>query len=99
RVAAEVGATISKAQSEILKAEWTRRLAQRLDVDEQSLLAQLRRSPPSAEARRRAPALILPAEGGPKGFGRNDGELLRALFRRPELTLAPGEISEDDLEG
>ncbi|MDD5656877.1 MAG: DNA primase [Elusimicrobia bacterium] len=78
-VAREVLETVARCPDEIVKAEWLRRLAGRLDVDEESLRLQLHRRPglKAARSEPRAPR--------PAGMAGDEADLLLHAFMGPEL--------------
>lgn len=93
RAAARVLETIRKSPDEVLKRECLRRLAQRLDLDEESLHAQLG----EAGAPRVRPVASRTKEGpvgkAPPADERN---ILWCLLRSPSLTAEEGLVLEED---
>ncbi|MBI4386944.1 MAG: DNA primase [Elusimicrobia bacterium] len=103
RIARSVLATIAKADSEVIKSEWLRRLAQRLGIDEESLRFQLARTssapgarPPFQAAPAGAASKIPPAQEAVSVFER---ALLKALFQSPSAVLSEDAIGEEDFDG
>ncbi|MFA6030155.1 MAG: DNA primase [Elusimicrobiota bacterium] len=96
KVAGEVLGTIARCPDQVLKREWVRRLSQKLDADEESLLLQLRRSgePPS---RMRALAPKAPAERAAKPVPAAEKDILLCLLRQPALALDDALVAEADL--
>ncbi len=89
RIAQSVLEIIRKAPDEILKAEWARRLAQKLSLDEESILSQMRRG-------QHAPLKAKPqAQDAP--MSASDRDILRALFQSPELAMDEGRLGAEDL--
>ena len=93
RVAAEVLQVIRLCPDEVLKREWIRRLAQKLDTGEEPILLELRRSserPRSRTAVRKEPVLgfrPLPVE---------ESDMLAYLFRKPSLALSDEFVAGGD---
>ncbi|MBI5883866.1 MAG: DNA primase [Elusimicrobia bacterium] len=89
-VARDILGTIAQSSDEVLKAEWVRRLSQRLKTDEGALLRQLQKEPgagkarPSAQIDRPAPRSQGPA--GNWGLPPADRQILALIMRRPALS-------------
>jgi DNA primase len=79
-VAKEVLLTISQCPDEILKSEWTRRLAQRLDVGETALQKQLDKTAPARTHAKPAAAPQVPAE-----LTQGDEQLLVLMLKDAKL--------------
>lgn len=95
RVAREVLATIAKAQDEVLKAEWARRLGERLGVDLDALLRQLRKAP-AEEPRYKRTAAPEPARAVGEGPSPAERAMLQALLASPALAGEAARVVEDD---
>ncbi|MBI4350651.1 MAG: DNA primase [Elusimicrobia bacterium] len=79
KVAREVLSTIALCDDEILKGEWTRRLSQRLGVEESALRRQGDKTPAQPE---KGPA----ASSGEMTLAHSDQQVLGLMFKRPELS-------------
>ncbi|MBI5209451.1 MAG: DNA primase [Elusimicrobia bacterium] len=104
-IAREVMTTIAQCPDEVLKAEWVRRLAQRLRTDEEALLRQLHRGVPAGggpgaagAGARRTPARPHPDHGASSdqkaGTGvlpPADQQVLSLLMRQPGLVARVAE--------
>jgi DNA primase len=89
-VAKQVLATISQSPDQIVKAEWARRLSQRLDISESAVLKELGLA--TAAPDRRRPAVgAAPVE---TGFPESDAQILEYVFRKPALAKL---VAEADL--
>ncbi len=89
-IAREVFETISHSPDEVLKDEWMRRLAQRIEVEEGALRRQLEKG--SAPRRFKPIAAPVPA-GAP--LGQADKEILALVLKEPALA---GRVLEGDVE-
>ena len=96
RVAGEVLETIAKAPDEVLKAEWTRRLAQRLGIDEDALRSRIARGAAAPPARR-FPSAANAAPAKPAELSAQDRTIVQALLADPALAADPERVSEQDL--
>ncbi|MBI4423367.1 MAG: DNA primase [Elusimicrobia bacterium] len=96
RVAREVLETIAKAPDEVLKSEWTRRLAQRLETDYEALVAQQRKgaSAPAPRFRAQAPA---PSPVKTPELSQLERMVLQAVLARPSLAADPVRVGDEDL--
>ncbi len=88
-IAKDVLATIAQCPDEILKAEWTRRLSQRLDVQEGALKRQLDKTPGVKQPAPRATERHEPA-----ALTQEDEQLLVLLLKDAKLTSL---VDEGDL--
>lgn len=99
RVAHAVLGAIAKAPDEILKREWVRRLAQRLELDEESLCRQMRLNAKGGSPARGPRSAVLPeasAGWSERDFPAADRAMLRTLLQRPMLALDSARVQEDD---
>jgi DNA primase len=94
RIAAAVLETVRKSSDEVLKREWLRRLAQRLELDEESLHLELNRSSDAPPTRRIRPAA--PAVRDAKPVPAGEEMILLALLRQPGLAADPALVAEND---
>lgn len=95
KVAREVLQTIAKVPDEVLKSEWTRRLAEKLGTDHDALVAQSRRGGEAAPRPRFAPAA--PARLAPVELTPSDKQVLQAVLAEPSLAQDPERVTEEDL--
>ncbi|MFH2204840.1 MAG: DNA primase [Elusimicrobiota bacterium] len=94
RIAAEVLETIRRSPDEILKSEWIRGLAERLEVDEQSLYLELKKGADKPPARRADRASL----GEPvRPLPVIERDILFYLFRSPGLAVDDELVAESDL--
>jgi DNA primase len=96
RLATEILETIAKSPDEILRGEWIRALAQRLDIDEQSLHNRMR----SGSARKQPIRPVAKVEAVPQGASPlpvTERDILFYLFRAPALAVDDELLSESDL--
>ena len=84
RVAKEVMAVIAQSSDEILKGEWTRRLAQKLGVSEDCLRREMGKEQTHYSYRRLAPAAAGPRH---ERLAHDDQQILGLLFKMPKLSL------------
>ncbi|MBI3549379.1 MAG: DNA primase [Elusimicrobia bacterium] len=100
RIAHDVLATIAKAESDILKGEWLRRLAQRLGADESDLRTKMSKTargvPEPRPGSRLAPKALPPKPGA--NLASAEREMLLALFMQPELVKDGELLRADDFE-
>jgi DNA primase len=95
RIAREVLQTIVKAPDEVLKSEWLRALAERLEVDEQSVRRQMQKNAPKELGRaRRMPTPAAPATASPLPIVERD--VLFYLFKLPSLAVDDELVAESD---
>ncbi|MBI5623882.1 MAG: DNA primase [Elusimicrobia bacterium] len=92
-VARDILGTIAQCPDEVLKAEWVRRLSQRLRVDEGALLRQLGKEPAGGAVRSPRAAGTRPSprpEGGAGGMGLPpaDRQILALVMRQPGLAAS-----------
>ncbi|MBI4349272.1 MAG: DNA primase [Elusimicrobia bacterium] len=95
QIAKEVLATISKSQDEVLKAEWTRRLGERLGVDLGALLKQLHKVGVE-EPRFRRPAVPEPPRVASPSISPVERMMLLALLASPALAGDAAKVVESD---
>lgn len=86
--AKEVLATIARMPDEVMKAEWARRLSQRLDISEAAVLKELGLA--TAAVGRMAP----PSAAKPEELSPGDAQVLDLVFKKPELAET---VREEDL--
>ena len=80
-IAKEVLALISKVPDEILKSEWTKRLAKTLDVSEDALFREVGRTPAGRGAPQARPAPAAAPKAVPAAFfPSEDAQILRLIF-------------------
>lgn len=90
RLAKEVLATINLCPDEVLKGEWLRRLAHRLQVDEESLRREFAKAPAAPR-----PAPPRPAARSAPALSAGDREILGLLFNDRSLAAT---VRESDFE-
>ncbi|MFA6317415.1 MAG: DNA primase [Elusimicrobiota bacterium] len=84
-IARDILGTIVQCPDEVLKAEWVRRLSQRLRIDEGALLRQLQKEPAAGAARTSAGVRTHGGRGGGFGLPPIDRQILGLLMRQPAL--------------
>jgi len=103
KIAAQVLASIAKADSEVLKGEWIKRLAQKLDLDEESLRFDMSRFKTQPAGRGRSPLAPPSASiGEPRAqetLSKMDEAILRLILRSPALARDAESVSTEDFEG
>jgi len=102
RIASSVLETVRKCSDEVLRSEWMRRLAERLDVDEASLRSQLQRVPTGSPTRRPAREAIDAKANAPIPV--IDADMLLCVIRNPGLAMpdpangGAALVTENDLD-
>src|SRR5262249_6325353 len=98
RIANMVLASIAKAESEVLKDEWIRRLAQRLGLGEESLRVQLSQAKTPQAPVRRTNIAGAETKRPIVGLSPADRVMIQALFKKPNLSVDAEKIAETDFE-